>query len=187
MEPASIVIQQLNEKDFAKFFSYLDQHLSDNGKNGTPLFQPASRSASGYPVERKAGFIQSLAISPGDPKWRRVWVALNTHDEIVGHVDLRAHHEPYTEHRALLGMGVRKDMQRQGLGKKLLEFAFAWAKQFGLIEIIDLSVMADNAPAIQLYRRAGFVRICQINDMFRIDGRSEAHIIMARSVLDRDE
>ena len=176
------MIRQLEEKDFGRFFSYLDQHLAENGNGGTPLFHPAPRNTSGYPADKRAGFVQGLALPVGNPKWRRAWLALNIDGHIVGHLDLRARPEPCTEHRALLGMGVRKDKQRLGLGRKLLEFGFDWARQSELIEIIDLNVMADNLPAIQLYQKAGFTRVCQVADMFRIDGRSEADIMMTKKL-----
>jgi ribosomal protein S18 acetylase RimI-like enzyme len=174
------MIRQLEEKDFDKFFSYLDKHLTENGKDGTPLFQPAPRNASGYPAEKRSGFVEGLAIPVGLPKWRRAWIALDTDGQIAGHLDLRARPEPCTEHRALLGLGTRKDKRRFGIAEKLLAFGFAWARQTALIEIIDLNVMADNLPAIQLYQKAGFIRLCQVEDMFRIDGRPEADIMMAK-------
>jgi ribosomal protein S18 acetylase RimI-like enzyme len=174
------MIRQLEENDFDKFFTYLDQHLAENGNGETPLFHPAPRNASGYPAEKQAGFVQGLVLPIGNPKWRRAWFAADIDGQIVGHIDLRARPDPCTEHRALLGMGVRKDKQRLGIGRNLLEFGFDWARQTGLIEIIDLNVMADNLPAIQLYQKAGFIRLCQIEDMFRIDGRSEADIMMTK-------
>jgi hypothetical protein len=61
---------QLAEKDFDKFFSYLDKHLAENGKDGAPLFQPSSRSQSGFPREKREGFIHGLSIPVGEPKWK---------------------------------------------------------------------------------------------------------------------
>jgi ribosomal protein S18 acetylase RimI-like enzyme len=176
------MITQLEEKDFDQFFSYLDKHMTESGKEGTPLFQPAPRDASGYPAEKRAGFIEGLAVPVGQAKWRRAWITLDTDSQIVGHLDLRARPEPCTEHRALLGLGIRKDKRRLGIAQKLLEFGFDWARQTALIEIIDLNVMADNLPAIQLYQKAGFLWLCQVEDMFRIDGRSEADIMMAKKL-----
>jgi ribosomal protein S18 acetylase RimI-like enzyme len=172
------MIAPLTEKDHARFFAYLDKHLTENGKGGTPLFQPMSRSESGYPQEKKANFLHGLSVPIGQAKWRRAWIAFDAEGNITGHVDLRSLPEPHTQHRALLGMGVNSNNRRQGVGRQLLEFAAAWAKGTGMIEVIDLAVLSNNIPAIQLYEKAGFERVCEIADKFRVDGQSVGDLMM---------
>lgn len=99
--------------------------------------------------------------------------------QICGHVDLRALPEPCTEHRCLLGLGVLKEFQGRGYGESLTRYAMDWARANESIEIIDLSVFSCNLPAVNLYRKLGFEQICEIKDMFRIDGQSESHIMMS--------
>ena len=57
--------------------------------------------------------------------------------------------------RCLLGMGVRGGHRRLGLGTRLLDFVERWAADQGL-RAIDLEVLAENLPAIALYRRLGY-------------------------------
>jgi ribosomal protein S18 acetylase RimI-like enzyme len=154
--------------------------LQTNGKAGVPLFQPAARTQSGYPKDKEAGFLAGLNITVGSPKWRRAWIAVDANENIVGHVDLRARTEPYSSHRALLGMGVRIDQRRNGIGRKLLDFVTEWARHSGIIEIIDLEVLSENFPAIRLYEKMGFKHICEMEDMFRIDSQSVSHILMTK-------
>lgn len=170
----------LKNTDLPGFFSYLDIHISENGRDGAPLFQPQSRSQKGFPKDREAGLVQGLSIPVGSPNWRRAWVYRQERGDMVGHIDLRARPEPYTSHRALLGMGVHQAFRGRGIGLHLIEHALQWAADSGVIDTIDLEVLAHNERAIRLYQKTGFDFLCRIDDMFRIDGRSEPYILMTR-------
>ncbi len=56
----------------------------------------------------------------------------------------------------LLIIGVRPDMQRQGLGSKLLSFVLRELR--GRTVLMNLEVRAGNLPAIGLYKRFGFLQ-----------------------------
>lgn len=176
----SCTIKPVEEENSRRFFSYLDEHLQASGTAGVPLFQPAPRAKSGYLKEKEASFIEGLNIAVGSPKWRRAWIAIDAEENIVGHVDLRARTEPCSSHRAHLGMGVRIDLRGNGIGRSLLAFATEWARHSTIVEFIDLEVLSKNFPAISLYEKAGFKRIGEVEDMFRIDGESVSHILMTK-------
>lgn len=53
-------------------------------------------------------------------------------------------------------IAVGAHMRGRGIGEALLRTAFASLRQRGLTHV-DLKVMADNAPAIRLYRRLGMI------------------------------
>lgn len=173
-------VRPLTLKDSKEFLSYLDKQLLNNGKNGSPLFMPAPRELSCFPAEKKQRFIDGLAISVGSRGWRRAWVVLDDSKNICAHVDLCGLHEPYTEHRGLLGLGVLKHSQGKGLGEILTRHAIEWATANETIEILDLAVLSENVPAIKLYEKLGFSKLCEIKDMFRIDGQSESHCMMTK-------
>ena len=166
--------------DLAALFAYLNDHLADNGKDGTPLFQPMARSESRLPPEKEAGFITGLGTAVGEPGWRRVWLALDDSGAIAGHIDLRARPERPAAHRALLGMGVHRDHRRKGLGARLIDAAMAWARDEAGIEWIDLEVLSVNRAARDLYARSGFAMVGEMPDMFRIDGEQHAYTFMTR-------
>lgn len=173
-------IRPLTLKDNENFFSYLDKQLLNNGKNDSPLFIPMSREQSRFPNEKKQRFIDGLAIPVGSRGWRRAWFMLDDYEQICAHVDLCGLHEPYTEHRCLLGLGVLKGSQGKGIGEHLTNYAIEWAQSNETIEIIDLAVLSLNVPAIKLYEKLGFEKLCEVKDMFRIDGRSESHYMMSK-------
>ena len=173
------MIKTLNEKDFDRFFEYLTLHISESGNDG-PMFQPLSRDDDPLPADKMASFIKGLSVPVGKPGWRRAWIAEGVTGEVVGHVDLRSRPEPYTGHRALLGMGVSSACRREGLGQKLVMFVSSWALESNVIESIDLAVLSDNLPAIKLYEKLSFTMVCEIPDMFRINGVSHGDIHMTK-------
>ncbi len=169
---AQMKIRPAVEADLAAFFVYLDDHLRDNGANGTPLFQPLSRDQPRMPAGLRLAFIKGLHLAVGQPGWRRLWLALGPTGNIAGHIDLRARPEFAAAHRAMLGMGVQRLYRRRGLGAQLVGTAVGWARQEAGIDWIDLEVLADNRPAVSLYLRAQCQMIARIEDMVRVDGAS---------------
>jgi len=176
------VIRLATEADLPALFAYLNDHLSDNGKDGTALFQPLPRGASRFPAEKEAAFRAGLAAPLGQPGWRRALIALAEDGAIAGHIDLRARPEAAAAHRAMLGMGVDRKHRQRGLGAQLIDAAVAWALADTAIEWIDLEVLSTNAAARQLYARTGFTTVGEIADMFRIDGEQLAYSYMARRI-----
>jgi ribosomal protein S18 acetylase RimI-like enzyme len=167
-----VKIRPADAADLPAFFVYLDDHLRDNGVDGTPLFQPMSRAQLQLTPGLKASFVDGLAVPVGEPRWRRLWLALDARGSIAGHVDLRARPEPGARHRAMLGMGVHRAYRRRGLGAELLATATNWARRQNGLKWVDLEVLSENHPAIALYLRAGFTMTARIEDMLEIDGAS---------------
>jgi ribosomal protein S18 acetylase RimI-like enzyme len=165
-----LTIRPADAADLPAFFVYLDDHLRDNGRDGAPLFQPLSRAQSQLPPGLKAAFVDGLAIPVGEPRWRRLWLALDGRGSIAGHIDLRARPEPGARHRVMLGMGVHRTYRRRGLGGRLLSTAVEWARDEARLKWIDLEVLSENHPAVALYLRSGFTMTARIADMLEIDG-----------------
>jgi len=177
---AAFAVEPLSPAAFeAEFVPYLDDHLSDNGADGAVPFQPLSRAASHFAPERRAAFLTALQRPFGTPGWRRAWVARDAQGRIAGHIDLRAHAEPFSEHRCLLGMGVDRGQRRRGLGAALIAHAVDWVRRETAIDWIDLQVISGNAAARRLYESQGFVVTGEQVDRFRIDGRSLGFTSMA--------
>jgi len=173
-----LTISAMEPGHLPAFFAYLDDHLRDNGKNGTPLFQPMPRSESFFPADRKAAFVNGLATPLGAPGWRRAWIARDAAGAIAGHVDLRARPERAAAHRVMLGMGVQRDHRRQGLAGRLLHAARDWAVNETVLDWIDLELLATNLPARALYLANGFVITGEVADMFHIDGEALGYTFM---------
>ena len=177
----ALVIRPALDEDLPAFFTYLNDHLLDNGVGGTALFMPMPRGESRFPAEREGSFRTGIATPLGKPGWRRLWLAFDPEGRIAGHIDLRARPEPAATHRALLGMGVHRDARKQGLGARLIATAVDWAMNQGLAWI-DLEVLSVNAAAQALYLGQQFSKTGELPDLFRIDGQSLAYTLMSRHI-----
>ncbi len=175
------VIRPVLRADLPVLFTYLNDHMLDNGQGGTALFMPISRTDAGFPPEKQASIRNGMVAQVGQPGWRRPWVAYAADGSMAGHVDLRARPEKVAAHRCLLGMGVHRDHRRRGLGVQLIDVVVRWAQEQGF-EWIDLDVLSANEAAIALYKRCGFHVVGELPDMFRIDGQSLAYTIMTRRI-----
>lgn len=107
----------------------------------------------------------------------RQFVAL-AEGEVVGWCDVRRHFFPAHAHRGTLGMGVVPAYRGRGLGARLINSTLEAAFGVGFVRI-ELDVHADNARAIALYDRVGFVREGIIRDAVFVDGEDRDAFTMA--------
>ena len=163
--------------DLPALFAYLGEQLAENGRDGV-LFQPMEPVTDGVPAVLQERFTAGIATPVGQPGWRRVWIALDEHGQVAGHVDLRGRPEPASGHRTLLGMGVRHDLRGAGLGTRLVQEALAWARSAGVVWV-DLEVLSQNHKARALYVRSGFTETGEVPDLYRIEGQAVGAVSMS--------
>lgn len=175
-------IKLASENDLEKFFKYLEAHLEENGLDGYDLFQPLTKSQSKLSDILRSKFSEGISIESGEIGWRRLWLAVDEQEEVIGHIDIRNHPEANTQHRVLLGMGIDSSCRRLGLGSRLLKEVISYCESQNHISWLDLWVIASNTAAISLYNKTKFVKTGEIEDMFRIDGCSYGYISMSKSV-----
>ena len=82
---------------------------------------------------------------------------------LLGYLMISAHLPARLRHTAELTMGVAPAAQGRGVGRRLLENAFAILRERGEIEILYLHVRADNTAAVRLYESVGFERLCVLD------------------------
>ncbi len=141
-----IIVRDARAEDAERLLEYLKRigGESDNltfGAEGLP-----------FSVEDEQKFIERVAADE-----KSVMLVAFDGDELVGDVSL-AGMSRRMSHRAELGISVVKSHWGQGIGRLLMSRVIDYAKQHG-IEIIDLNVRSDNARAIHLYKKFGFVYI----------------------------
>jgi L-phenylalanine/L-methionine N-acetyltransferase len=77
-------------------------------------------------------------------------------DEVIGHAGLHGSKNVRRQHAWGLGISVRDDWQRRGVGTRLMETMLDLADQWLGALRIELTVFTDNAAALALYRKFGF-------------------------------
>ncbi len=174
-------IRIAQESDLELFFQYLDIQLQNNGTNGMPVFQPLAREDSKISEAIKNKFSTGVSKTVGEEGWRTLMLAF-IDQKIVGHIDIRPYPDKYSQHRALLGMGVDAGHRRNGIGEQLIKSMLEWIQVNTTIEHLDLGVMSENLPAVRLYEKLGFSHLGEIGDRFRFDGKSISETLMSLPV-----
>ena len=99
-------------------------------------------------------------------------------ENVVGWCDVTGLGRPVFSHTGTLGMGIITAHRGQGLGRTLMATTLAQAREKG-IERIVLTVRENNARAIALYEKFGFVHEGRHLRSVKIGQRYEHHLSMA--------
>ncbi|MDO5658052.1 MAG: GNAT family N-acetyltransferase [Paracoccus sp. (in: a-proteobacteria)] len=86
----------------------------------------------------------------------RVSIVAVAGDRIVGEAGLNGNPNPRRAHVGELGMAVRDDFRRRGVGDAMLSALIVQARDWLGLRKLQLEVYADNAAAIALYEKHGF-------------------------------
>ena len=85
-------------------------------------------------------------------------------------------------HKGILwGMYVRPGARGTGVGRRLVDAVLDVARQH--VELIQLSVVRDNAPARRLYASLGFLDYGLEKNALKQDGRYYDEVLMAKDLL----
>jgi L-phenylalanine/L-methionine N-acetyltransferase len=115
-----------------------------------------------------------------EPSEGRYWLVACVADEVVGSLTFSALSRPRRRHVGSLGMAVRDDWQQRGVGTALLRAALEFADSWLALHRVELTVYTDNAAAIALYQRFGFVIEGTHRDFAIRDGHFVDAYAMAR-------
>ena len=98
--------------------------------------------------------------------------------EIAGIAGLRLNQSMKEAHKGLLvSMYVRPSARNSGVGRRLIETILDYAR--GRVELIQLSVVSENQPALRLYSRLGFAEYGIERRALKQDGRYYDEVLMA--------
>jgi RimJ/RimL family protein N-acetyltransferase len=103
-------------------------------------------------------------------------------DEIVGSLTFDGGRRERLRHVGEFGISVAQAYAGQGIGKALIEYMLAWAERGGVVRKINLKVRVDNAPAIGLYERMGWVTEGRTTRDTLIEGEFNDCLMMGRDV-----
>lgn len=141
-----IMIRSVEPEDAAGMLQYMKIMLGE-----TPFLLRTPEEFN-YTTEEEA---RILAGRKNDP--RSLMLVAETEGEIIASADVCPHGtKSRVQHRAELGISVRKDYWRQGIGSALMERLIPFVKQSGF-EQIELTVESKNQRALQLYHKNGFI------------------------------
>lgn len=111
----------------------------------------------------------------------RVFVAETADGRFVGMLGVARKTGERDRHRAFVwGIYVAPEARSQGLAGRLLDAAIEWCRSLDGALQMHLSVAATNAPAIRVYRKAGFTWCGRTPRVWIVDGQAldQDHMVL---------
>jgi RimJ/RimL family protein N-acetyltransferase len=157
--------------DAAAMLAYLRQMGSESsfvtfGAEGIPLGEEAE-AAHIERVSKADNALFLLALADGG---------------IIGALTFSGGDRSRTRHMGEFGVSVLKAWWGRGVASALLDAFLAWARRGGVIRKINLRVRADNARAIALYERLGFVYEGRSTRDLWVDGAFHDALLMGLEI-----
>jgi len=114
-----------------------------------------------------------------DPARRPLWVFERAGEAPpLGWLSLRSFYgRPAYAETVEVGIYIHPSAQRQGIGRHLLDHAFARAPALGIRTLLAFT-FAHNAPSVQLFRSSGFATWGTLPGVARLDGLSRDLLIL---------
>lgn len=105
-----------------------------------------------FTVEQEGAFLKAKTESSNE-----IEIVAVVDGKIAGTAGIDVVGNKYkTKHRAEFGIGIVKEFWGLGLGRALTEACIECAEEAGYTQL-ELDVVSDNASAISLYKKVGFV------------------------------
>jgi RimJ/RimL family protein N-acetyltransferase len=136
----NVVIRSAEAKDAAEIILLVKEVIGES-----PFF-PRTPDEFNFSVEQEETYIQNAAL----------FLVAEVDGKIVGSATLDRSNLSKLNHTVAFGITILKVYSGQGIGSSLMKKVIEWV-ELNRIEKIDLEVFEDNAPAISLYKKFGFV------------------------------
>ncbi|MFE4897017.1 GNAT family N-acetyltransferase [Peribacillus butanolivorans] len=137
-------IRKATRQDAGKLAA-LFNHVEDSG---FMLYNPGERKATENKLERQ---IEQIENNP-----RSVFLVAASGHDLIGYLILLGNELSRTKHSAKIVIGISKQERGKGVGTKLFQKMEEQALAYE-IRRLELTVIANNEPALSLYKKMGFV------------------------------
>jgi RimJ/RimL family protein N-acetyltransferase len=144
---ADYSIREAAPADAARLIAYM-RVLADEPDNGIGY---ASADEFPYTVEQEAELVAKYAVSD-----THLFLVAEADGEIIGMAECHGGQRGL-RFTAELGLSVRQGWRRRGVGTALMQYMIGWARANPHVHRLELQVYPDNARAIALYEKLGFV------------------------------
>ena len=121
----------------------------------------------GLPVKAEQAFLENSLHSQ-----KSIYLLAMDADVIAGQANFSCNEQrARIAHWGTVGITVRSSYWRQGIGSALMQRLIAFARDTAQAEMMQLEVRSDNAAAIALYEKFGFVKTGTFPRMIKIADR----------------
>ena len=156
-------IELMRERDLAAYKALRDAALADDPS----AFTSDARTEAPKPPEA-----YRARLGLGDPRRANYTLVAHLGDRLVGAVSCESDDRIKVQHIGhLIGMMVSRDAQGRGIGRALLLACIEQARRADGLEMLTLTVTAENTTAVRLYAAAGFQRAGSLAHGIKVDDR----------------
>jgi len=130
-----------------------------------------------------------------DPEKERAWVrgkraspdslmiSCFLDGRIVGNCEINFSARKKTAHRATLGIALRREVWRLGIGSAMFSELIAAGEARAGVSVLELSCVEGNVRALALYEKFGFRTVCRRPNAFRLpDGSVCGELFLQREL-----
>ncbi len=165
-----------DETDFMQFELSDTSSSLDEQESELRSFIASTLNADA-PEELSNGVFQAKVTVPPT----QVMFVIEQQGELIGFIVGVAGYVCSNPHSLGLVMGIRQAQQGLGLGKQLLAALGSWAELQGYAAL-ELTVMAHNSRAVQLYQSAGFTLQGTRENAFELNGKPVDELYMQKAL-----
>lgn len=166
-----LIIRKAVKDDASNMIEYINTIA---GESAFLTFGPGEFEIT---IEKEESIIESL--NAGDNSIMLVAIVDN---KIVGNLLFCGGKRSRTRHTGEFGVSVLKEYWGNGIGRELISYLIAWAKESNVVTKINLRARSDNKRAIELYKELGFKEDGIITRDFYIDGKYYDSLMMGLEI-----
>ncbi|MEA5510908.1 GNAT family N-acetyltransferase [Crocosphaera sp. UHCC 0190] len=110
-----------------------------------------------------------------------IWV-MERDKKVIGWLSLQHFYgRPAYKNTAEISLYISPNYQRQGIGKKLLEYAIEQSPKLGLTTLLGF-IFAHNQPSLTLFQKHDFQQWGYLPKVAQLDGEIKDLVIMGRNL-----
>jgi RimJ/RimL family protein N-acetyltransferase len=141
-----LLIRQAVKSDAKELVAYVN---SISGESDNLTFGPGE---FGMSIEQEETYLDNVSKQNN-----AIYLIAVIGEKIVGSLNFSCGVRPRIVHTGEFGVSTSKAYWGYGIGSELIKYLIEWSKESGIVRKINLRVRTDNAAAIHLYKKLGFI------------------------------
>lgn len=161
-----------------KTFQIRQARISD-ARNLMDLIQQLVTEGAAYLTDRLEYSLQQQVEYIANAGKDSIVLVAESNNKLIGWINLKRNFFPFRQHTGTIVMGVKQELQNQGVGSQLLSFIEPMALYIK-IERLELGVRSRNLRACSFYKRHGFIEEGRRIHGVKNNNQYDDEIIMAK-------
>ena len=113
---------------------------------------------------------------------REIFLVAEYDGKVLGAATVEKEMVPIKTHRAEFGIMLKKEIRGEGVGEELMKAILKEAKTFLEVKMVTLNVFEENVPAVNLYKKIGFIPFGRLEKGVRHVKKLKTEILMVKYI-----